>query len=375
MTNALLDLFQVLAADSIEEATNNKWKTPVPGRVLHIDADIIAYKACDIAEDFTENRDSLEKIITVLKRLAGATSVVLHTTMGDKSNRHQISKVQEYQANRTRTDEEKVDRVHDLKEYMNGIRTSDCRGFPQYDQEADDSLCQAMHSDDKAVLYSTDKDLYMVPGLHLDPVSFELVLFPNHYGRCEITHTGSGAAKIIGKGTSFFWHQMLAGDRADHIPGLPKLSARILLTYCPPKAITNMTSRIHTGRMPSGKQMSPTQTRAAVLKHEQMILEMVPKPVGPMLAFKYLEDMNTDLGAYLRVQQAYKEWYGVTPFGFVDWRGREYPDMTYKDMMHEQAQLLWLHRVPNDNVIEWLESFEKQMIKFKSTTKGVPARA
>ena len=118
--------------------------------------------------------ESLEKIITVLRKLSGAEFVVLHTTMGDKSNRHKIAVAKEYQANRVRTDYDKSLRVYELKQWMNGLANQRMKGFAQWTQEADDSMCQAMYKSSSAVLYSTDKDLNMVPGMHLNPVTFAL---------------------------------------------------------------------------------------------------------------------------------------------------------------------------------------------------------
>ncbi len=80
----------------------------------------------------------------------------------------------------------------------------------------------AYNQPDNVVIYTQDKDMRMLPGRHLDWVSHRL-------------HTVSYSCAMDGPvevldsvfsekqyGPKWFWLQMLHGDTADNIPGLPR---------------------------------------------------------------------------------------------------------------------------------------------------------
>jgi len=195
----------------------NTPEPPVPNRVLHIDADIIAYQsAC--AEEGCKQIDLYSRILN-LKELAKASYVKLHLTMGHKGGRELI---EGYQAKRKSATPnlEMIENVQRLKVHMCTLP----QGMPHYDQEADDGIAQEMLRDKHAVLWSQDKDLRMVGGMHLDDRKGKVVESTWDYGSCGLDESTS-APKVIGYGESFFWHQMLMGDAVDGVKGVPRVGA------------------------------------------------------------------------------------------------------------------------------------------------------
>jgi DNA polymerase-1 len=82
-------------------------------------------------------------------------------------------------------------------------------------READDGMAlMAYHAEGNDVTATKDKDMRMLPGWHLDWDTLEMVHVP--VGTYDLVHNGKQY------GTKWFWLQMLQGDTADNIPGLPK---------------------------------------------------------------------------------------------------------------------------------------------------------
>ena len=104
--------------------------------------------------------------------------------------------------------------------------------------EADDEMCLYQTKQDNTIICSRDKDLRICPGWHyswecggqrsvgphytdtIGSLSLVVKEFVN-----EVTKKVTTTKEIKGYGLKFFFAQMLTGDTADNIPGLPKVGA------------------------------------------------------------------------------------------------------------------------------------------------------
>ncbi|CAB3798781.1 phosphodiesterase [Pararobbsia alpina] len=186
-----------------------------PGLALHFDADYAAYY-CAGNDDTEPGRARLNAMDRIeLTRLhCGAESVVSHLSAAacTKANRFLIATVKPYQGQRTGRKPRNWAYLREVLEHYEGPKF---RPKVWVTREADDGM--AYCADIARVAISTrDKDMRMLPGLHINWMSFELTEVPR------------GAYDVIGTdglqyGLKWFYLQMLQGDTADNIPGLPLL--------------------------------------------------------------------------------------------------------------------------------------------------------
>ena len=333
----------------------------VPGRVLNGDGDIYAYN-CSGNDDTSQQEvaDNLEREVRNRMELAGADHYHLHITADGscKGNRHNFACVKEYQGNRNNKPKPK-----NLAFARNYILTN-MVSTAHHDQEADDGLAQFQQryidrgEGHLCVLDSADKDLRMCGGLHLDPYNGAIVEVSG-YGGCWYDKE---KAKVLGWGTSFFWHQLLMGDGADHIPGLPTFGAAITLDRWPTAPLREAQRRLTEGTMPSGKALTDKQRTAAVAKVLSCEQGVKPKACGAKGVYEYLKGIDNNQDALDAVLKAYQSHYGTEVFEFTDWRGRTYK-RDAMGMLIEQGLLLWMRR-KNDqrDVVDFLNEVKNGAI-------------
>lgn len=186
----------------------------VPGRVLFVDADMLCYECGGRDDtDVDKARKTLHRRIDNFMRASGAERLVLGLTADDsnKGLRALIAVTQPYQGQRSGR---KPKNWQYLRDYIGQGLAGPVKSVS--DREADDLGGYIAETyQDKAVLCSNDKDFRMLPGWHMTwayPYSFVFV-GPEDF---RVEHEGKDY------GHYFFWYQMLAGDSADHIPGLPR---------------------------------------------------------------------------------------------------------------------------------------------------------
>jgi len=204
------DFAAAINAAAEDQATN---LAPIPGRVMHVDGDYLAYYAAggDDMPAGTARMVARDRILN-MQRQSRSESVVLQLTddASDKGLRYKIATVKVYQGNRT--GKSKPKNWPHVREYL--LNTQEFGRRVWIDREADDGIAFAAHCDgEPIVISSTDKDMRMLPGYHLDWKTGEVVEVPK------------GAYSIIGDnglqyGLKWFCLQMLQGDTADNIPGL-----------------------------------------------------------------------------------------------------------------------------------------------------------
>ncbi len=216
---ALADAIAAAAKASPMPFTTNA--EPVEGRVLHVDGDYCAYYcAGNDATDAGAARRTLLSRLDTAKRACGATKVMVHLSdaRSTKGERFLIATTKPYQGQRNSG--RKPDNWQHLREFMEGYEGDKFDKKLWLNREADDGMayvCTAsaalgrMH----AVL-TADKDMRMFPGYHVVWTTFQIVEVP--YYAFDVI---GGEGKQYGH--KWFWLQMLMGDTADNIPGLPRV--------------------------------------------------------------------------------------------------------------------------------------------------------
>ena len=291
----------------------------VPGRVVHIDGDFLAYMvAYDDSKTIEAMKHNCDVKADKIRRMAGAETMQIHLTPkeSNKGGRYDIALLREYQTGRKGKPKPRY--LHLIRAYMHdtfgGIQHVTC--------EADDGMAMAQYDAIKAgkrnlsVIATKDKDLCMVPGLQVDWDTGEITDTTDDFGYIRLADDKT-AKKIRGRGWKMFWAQMLTGDTADNISGLPMCCD---LDY-----------------LPRGKY----------------------KKIGPVLAYEILSPVKTNKEAFKIVKNLYalyntaanEEGSEFKPF--ADWRDGRL--LTAGEAFVSEAQLLWMRRChdPKD-VINWL---------------------
>lgn len=189
----------------------------VPGRVMHLDGDLLCYCAGGNPDTSvaTSRHNALAKIEKA-RVLSGSQSVVVHLTTADstKGDRRLIATVKPYQGQRNSS--RRPQNWGYLRDFFENYQGGAFAVKLWAQREADDGLALSAHlAGGECVIHSGDKDMRMFPGHHLDWNTYEMVHVPN--GTFEVWNADQ--SKLFG--LKWFWMQMLQGDGADHIPGLP----------------------------------------------------------------------------------------------------------------------------------------------------------
>lgn len=294
--------------------SDSQSRAVVAGRVLQDDTDFVCYQCACLDEPLNTAFKNVMNNLDYARRMAGAETVNMHLTMGLKGGRAEMATVQPYQEKRNaKKNPELAYRVGQLRELLANHKSSKFIPVVNIMQEADDSLRQMQfariqeHGVESSVIRSGDKDLWFAEGLHMDDSGRFYTV--DGYGKTEYREVGNVKPKLIGQGTSWFWHQMVMGDTADNIPGLPMLSGRLANRYLPTKTYN-----------PKRKALACGEAKAVAM----------------------LKGVTTEQEAAQRVMEAYQEHYGMI-------EGAE--------MLVEQAFLLWIRKTNKlTEVITYLTS-------------------
>lgn len=291
----------------------NLARQPVEGRVLQYDADFACYMVANIDRHVKTDFDSLIDVLQTKRVQVGASHINAFLTMGAKSGREAMATVKPYQENRDPNAPIKV-RVRELRAMLSEYSSPTITAVASVHYEADDMMGIYQHEFIKrgdvelSIIMSGDKDLTMVMGLHADNVTGRIWRVTG-YGKTTYKEVGNVKPKLVGEGTSFFWYQMIMGDRADNIPGLEKIDHNILDTLQPLK---------------SGKAR---KAGAAACGESKAVL--------------FLQTATSDAVAAQRVWKAYKAYYGHLA----------------QERFVEQAYLLWMQRSYDPfDVMQFLDS-------------------
>lgn len=195
---------------------------------LHIDGDYCAYYFSGNDETpFGDARSNMVRTLQTVRRIAGAGGrcVIQLTTGGcDKGKRYQIATVKPYQGQRDSSRRPKNwEAMRGWLEGGVGTGIAEFKVKLWDDREADDGVAvasrYAIESGRTPAIFMRDKDSRMIPGRHVSWTTL---------GITEVKPTTWEVQDEEGNvyGQKWFWLQMLMGDTADNIPGLPGQPAK-----------------------------------------------------------------------------------------------------------------------------------------------------
>jgi len=281
-------------------------------REVLIDADVVAYYSA-FGLDETGFGAVATKCDIRMQQIIDETSAGKHRAFltGDKNFRNRVATLQRYKGNRY--DENGV-RTKPQPEWLPEARQYLVDNWGAVicdDEEADDALSYTqaenikLYGTENSVISTVDKDLLINPGLHhsmssgyMQEVQEEGTLFLDSKGT------------VRGTGMRFFFAQMLMGDSADWIPGLPKIT-------------------------PAIKENIPTENN------------LRNGGCGPKAALNILADCETIQDMHDKVYACYLLYWGE--HSYKHWRtGEEFPAgvETANKQFIEQGRLLWMRRSP-----------------------------
>lgn len=300
---------------------------PIRGRVLHIDADSLAYR-CSGSDECPAGvaRNNMQKKIADMQRVSRAEKVVLHLThgLGDKGGRFNVAISQEYQGQRNASKRPK--NWQHLRECLE----RDVRSVNHIDREADDGMAQGMYKQDN-VLTSPDKDMLQIPGWHLNWNTLEMRWVYSH-----IASEGDWKDRCFG--AWMLLYQCIAGDDADNIPGLEYFDIDWLADVRP-----DMLSKAQLKWL----EKHPDSKLSQKFNH---------KKAGPQHAVEFLQFYGVPSLAAKELVRAYRAWFRKWPTGsWADYRGNKRPDVTADHLLQERLLLLGLVRFQGDNGLVYFQ--------------------
>lgn len=195
-------------------------RTPNPRVIAHIDGDYMAYFAA--GNDNCDAGDARRNVLARVSRLlsiSGAGKAVMHLThdTSTKGERFLAATTQPYQGQRKQG--RKPKNWEFLRHYLETYEGPAFTPKVWMTREADDGIAYvcdsvARHHKLLHVVHSADKDMRMFCGVHVSWDDFYIT---------EVPLDSYDVQGRDGKqyGHKWFWIQLLTGDSADHIPGLP----------------------------------------------------------------------------------------------------------------------------------------------------------
>ncbi|CAH0444316.1 hypothetical protein LMG10661_00795 [Ralstonia syzygii subsp. syzygii] len=214
------------AADAAPEPQQPTLHEVVAERTCHIDGDYLAYFAAggDEMPVGTARRVAAERI-EAFREMSGSAKALVHLTSSGstKGDRFLAATVKPYQGQRNSG--RKPKNWAALRDYLENSQYVTYERKLWHDREADDGMALASYQVRdpviETVIATKDKDMRMLAGTHIDWTHYTLTEVPK--GTYELTGPHDGLVY----GHKWFWLQMLQGDTADNIPGLPKLFGKL----------------------------------------------------------------------------------------------------------------------------------------------------
>jgi DNA polymerase-1 len=219
------------AAIAAESADAPEPRAPVEyeaKRAVHVDGDYLAYFAAggDGMPVGTARQVCADRI-EAFREMSGSAKAIVHLTLSGstKGERYLAATVKPYQGQRHKGSRPKNwGALRDYMESADHIRFSRKLWL---DREADDGVALASFSSrdpiNEVAIATKDKDFRMFAGRHLCWDSYtEVLVPPDAYEVLGEIGPADDREEVV-FGHKWFWLQMLQGDTADNIPGVPLL--------------------------------------------------------------------------------------------------------------------------------------------------------
>ena len=288
----------------------NKWyKAQSPEDQVCID-----YSFTEEQLPFMEAKKAMDGWLHTLGKLAGCDRRVLMLTKGGNCFRTHRALIKKYKGNRDNL--VKPPYYDELREYL----INDLKAPVYHKWEADDTACMSMEKCRNkkgtiAILAAIDKDLEQQEGRHINPNKKDEGVYV--------------VSKLMG--LKSFYKQMLMGDVADNIPGLPGVGAK----------------------SPLLKKLEECETE---LECFELVWKAYKTKFGDWLLvtpwwwdakkLMKLED-DTEVSKYFS-----KEYFD---YALAAAKRKMYPDkeieMTVEEVFYENADLLYMLRSPKDQYV------------------------
>jgi hypothetical protein len=147
---------------------------------------------------------------------------------GERNFRNDVATFQRYKGNRYDADGKRITPQPAWLQEVRSYLMKEWGAVLCEDEEADDALSYTQaalikeHGIQSSVISTVDKDLLINPGLH-HSMSNGYIQEVKYEGSLEL----DSKDHLRGTGMRFFFAQMLMGDAADWVPGLPKITPLI----------------------------------------------------------------------------------------------------------------------------------------------------
>jgi hypothetical protein len=280
----------------------------IANRIGLIDADCVAYWAaagCDEMVVDAAYKKVRDRMIMITDQIQ--TDEIRCYLTGKNNFRNKIATYQMYKGNRYDKDGNRIKPqpkwLPQAREYiLANYNSTLCDGY-----EADDALAMAQVKCNasqgwESIISSIDKDLLIIPGWHHD-MNSGYVQHVTELGQLEIDIK----KKVRGNGLKFFYAQLLMGDSADWIPGLPKVTPEMKERFDGIKRLGGC---------------------------------------GQMAAYHVMHDADSEQELFNRAMWCYKTYWNGEHW-YENWRTGEQVCPTAMEMLTEQGRLLWMMREPD----------------------------
>lgn len=227
--------FNVLQHFGIKDEAVNTFKPKASaGRILLYDGDAACYQITSDVKKLDTALRRFEQDILSKMYLTQCSQARVHLTPRGclKRHRDKLNTVKPYQGDREGKAKPPLLEIMRSQAEPHFGGHSEITVIGNHFLEADDAIIIDAYEFGNTCTVSFDKDLRVNPfqSYDWDEGKFLNLNVGDTFGWVERKHwlTASGAArsKLIGKGTKFFWGQMIMGDTADNVKGLIKYKGK-----------------------------------------------------------------------------------------------------------------------------------------------------